>query len=209
MDIGTTFRPGISEALSNRGRRLRLDELNKSLGISRGQIQPWELPEAKPLVEANKAETARTLSSVPQALSRSGVTGPAAALAVEKVAGGGTDRLFNVFNQLRAEKTGQGLGQAMNEEQIYQNLSSQDLQKAGLDLNERQFEEQMEAREKEQKWNKIMQLLKLGGSVGMGIATGGMSSLAGSASQGLQGLGYYSPNFRGGETDPYAWAKYY
>ncbi len=139
---GGKFTTPLANRLINTSRQLRLSELGKSLGISQGRINPWELPEYRPAAEAVRAGSERTLSSLPSLLQRSGVSGPAAGLTLERTADQGNDALFNLVNQLRSERTGTGLNLAGNEEQSYQGLIGKDLSLADMLSREKMFGKQ-------------------------------------------------------------------
>jgi len=162
------------------GRNLRRQRLTEALAMAQGKMQPWNLPEMRPMVEATRAQTESQMRYLPDILARAGVSGPAAGLAIERTGEAGTNNLFNLMNQIRQQQAAQGLGLAAGEEQAYQNLTGLDLQRANYKLAKQQLSDQ----EKQAAWNRWMSAIKLGANVLKGglLNAGGGSGGAGSSS---------------------------
>lgn len=89
--------------------RLRENELGKATGLSSGALNPWDLPEFKTARRNMLAEKDIGLSDYVNKLTRSGVEGPGAALALEKAGAGYGNNLLNLSNKLQGAYTDRGL----------------------------------------------------------------------------------------------------
>jgi len=160
--------------IARTGRTLRLEELQRALGMNRGTLQPWDLPEYRPMVEESRAQTDRTLSSLPGLMQRTGVTGPAAGLTMERVAGAGDNNLLNLINQMRMGTRQQGLGLAQNEEDNWNRWMQLQL-----------MAKQQRENESMNKWRKLTDM------IGFGIQGGKMGAMA--AMGGFGGGSQFNP----------------
>lgn len=149
-------------------RQLRRQRLGESLGMAQGTLQPWNLPEMRPLIERTRADTSKMMGYLPDILAHTGVGGPAAGLTLERAGEAGGNQLLNLMNQIRGEKAGQGLNLAQGEERAYQGLVGLDLSRYGLKLQKQQIEEQR----KQAAWNRLMSIIKGVGQLATGVMSG-------------------------------------
>ena len=99
------------------GRTLQGKEMLRAQNLISGKTQPWELPEWQPVTEGLRTQHERGLEGLSSAYQQAGVTGPAAALGMERAGEGYEGSLMNLANKMRGmghEEAwkGAGMGQA-------------------------------------------------------------------------------------------------
>jgi hypothetical protein len=83
------------------GRTLQGEEMLRAQNLISGKTQPWELPEWQPIIEGLRTQHERGLEDLTNAYRQADVTGPAAALGLEKAGEGYTGSLMDIANKMR------------------------------------------------------------------------------------------------------------
>ncbi len=128
----------------------------RTQGLMSGKINPWDLPEWRGQVEGLRTQGDLGMESLGKNLTMSGVTGPAAGLALEKGQEGVNDQTLNLANLMRNDWR-QGEGEASS----FVDMILQMIQK------QTQFDKQMQAEKMKQIGGNIMS--------GIGMFAGGVS----------------------------------
>ena len=90
-------------------KRFRANQLGKSYLLESGKMNPWDLPEFDTARQGILKERDLGLSDYIGKLTRSGVTGPSAALSLEKANQGYGNNLLNLAHKMRTSYTDRGL----------------------------------------------------------------------------------------------------
>lgn len=164
------------------GKQLRQNEIAKGYGLSSGKVNPWDLPEFQTSRQNALTERDIGLSDYVNKLTRSGVEGPGAALALEKYGQGFGNNLFDYANKLRTGYVDRGLnlGKQARDEQFQE-------QQAWL-----QQHAQRQAQPNDfTKWmsgiNSVMDTIGKGAEMGFGAA-GLMGKLPSAGGQNLESI---------------------
>ncbi len=128
----------------------------RTQGLMSGKINPWDLPEWRGQVEGLRTQGDLGMESLGKNLTMSGVTGPAAGLALERGQEGVNDQTLNLANLMRNDWR-QGEGEASS----FVDMILQMIQK------QKQFDKQMQAEKMRQIGGQTMQ--------GIGMIAGGVS----------------------------------
>jgi hypothetical protein len=118
------------------GKRLRENELGKSLGLSSGRLNAWDLPEFDTARQGILKERDLGLSDYIGKLTRSGVEGPSAALSLERYGDKYSGSLLDLARKLQGSYTDRGLAlgkQAIDERrQDIQNYQQQHMARKAM-----------------------------------------------------------------------------
>ncbi len=116
--------------LRNFAKKYVFEDLQRKKLLSEGKVNPWDLPEYQNMTQGIRAATDRGLESLSSSLTRGGVTGPAAALAEERVVEGGNDNILNLADTMRTGMRAEGDAGAVRAQNLYNTTQQALAQKA-------------------------------------------------------------------------------
>jgi len=130
MEMATLDYPQYGlNSLVRTGRRFAKARTRMALDLETGRRSPWDLPEWRPDVEGYQKEYSRGLGDLARNFTRTGVTGPAAGLGMERAGDQYSGGLLQLPQQIRQSYAGEGWKGAQMGEGIREFDKSHALQK--------------------------------------------------------------------------------
>jgi hypothetical protein len=113
------------KTLEGLGKDLMGRQMEQTIGLQTGKINPWGLPQWAPMAQGIQANTDRGIASLYDTMASRGMSGPAVSLATEKASEGGNNALMTMANQMLGrtdQQVGQAAGWAQNARDAQQKM---------------------------------------------------------------------------------------